>query len=73
MLDEDIEAQQSLISPDDHNTPDSKTTISFIQRIKNIKNIKKCNRNILCDWIIVIILVVCIVATIVIITYDETK
>lgn len=70
MLEEDIEAQQSLISPDDHNTPDSKTTISIIQRIKNIQ---KCNRNILCDWIIVIVLVVCIVATIVIITYDETK
>lgn len=73
MLDEDIEAQQALISLDNHNTRDSQTTTSIIQRIKKITNIKKCNENVYCDWIIVLVLLACIIATIVIIAHNETK
>jgi len=64
MLDEDIEAQLPLISLD---TQTETKTI-----IHRIKNIKKYNEIGLCDWIIGIVFVACIIATIVIIVRDQS-
>ena len=70
MLDEDIEAQIPLISPEQQNTEQNdKLMVIDIGRMGRIKNIK-FNQTLVCDWIIVLVLVVCIVATIVIILYQ---
>ncbi len=61
MLDEDILAQQTFISLNNQTTIDSKPILSIFQKIK------KNNKNIICDGIIAVIFVVCIIATIVII------
>lgn len=70
MLDEDIEVQTSLITPDNQNTISNETSRnkpSLLERIQKYKD------NILCDWLIVIVLVVCVVATIVIIVCNNSR
>jgi hypothetical protein len=67
MLDEDILAQQRLILLDNQTTIDSKPRLSIFQKIK------KNNKNIICDVIIAVIFVVCIIATFVIIICNNSK
>jgi len=67
MLEEDIESQQSLLSP---NTQNNNPVICRIQRIKNMK---KCNKQTLCDLIIGLVLLVCVIATIVIIVCNKAN
>ena len=67
MQDVDIEEQRELLSFNKQN--------EFISEARNtpilLERIQKYKANPYCDWIIAVILVVCVVATIVIIIHDN--
>jgi hypothetical protein len=70
MIDEDIESQITPFIENNQDRHNYKQKISIFQKIKNIK---KYNQFEYCDWVIGTILIVCVIATIIIITINETK
>lgn len=69
MQDEDIEAQRALLSINEQNELITQTQIRIKPSI--LERIQKYKENPYCDWIIAIVLVVCVVATIVIIIHNN--